>query len=142
MLRLYTGEDEQSEKISDTIQCLSGHCYVSGLMPTRHQVVHPLGVSGGDSHKSRVLGTIEVVIVLRCSVLNYNRMSNAACCYNNGIDGFVCQAVSEAVSHWQLRNKLVMPSLTDILETNAQAPTSAESSRKRPQKVELLPYQQ
>lgn len=66
-------------------------------MGTRHQVVHPPNVGQSDRCHSEVLGQFEAVVVVRSSVLNYNRLSNACFCWKNGVDGVLCKAAPASI---------------------------------------------
>ena len=81
-------------------------------MGTRHQVVHPEGPR--DYFDSKLLGPVELVLVVRSSCLPHNRQSISGMSYNEGVDGLICKAVTEAVAAWPQRYVLQLPTFDEF----------------------------
>ena len=109
-------------------------------MGTRHQVVHPEGPR--DYFDSKLLGPVELVLVVRSSCLPHNRQCNSAMNYKGGVDGLICKAVTEAVATWQQRYVLQLPTFDEFAaEPDAHvkhAPKKRVAHVKHPSKKRAL----
>ena len=99
-------------------------------MGTRHQVVHPEGPR--DTFDSKLLGPVELVLVVRSSCLPHNRQSTVKMNYNEGVDGLICAAVTEAVAAWQQRYVLQLPTFDEFA-------AEPDAHVERPSKKRKLP---